>query len=54
MPQDCTLMVVQPARSSPDTPFADSADWMTACQKGDTASDQSAVLMSCRSSAPKH
>lgn len=40
-------MVVQPARSSPLTPFAEKADWMTACQNGDTALDQSSVLMSC-------
>ena len=47
-------MVVQPARSSPLTPFAEKADWMTACQKGDTALDQSSVLMSCISTKALH
>ncbi len=42
-----TLMVVHPALIRPLTPAADSADLMTAPQKGFTASDQSAVLMSC-------
>ncbi len=42
-----TLMVVHPALNRPLTPAAENADLMTAPQKGLTASDQSAVLISC-------